>query len=230
MGLVLLNDKKISWRLKYFFSFAAFFSIAVLLLNGCRGVWLSIIICMLTIGFLLRKRHPRILAMLLILILLSAMALWFVPFLHARLITITDTHFEPNTERVLMLKSAWRMFLDHPLVGVGLDRWQYYYRHQYVSPLAHEPGVDSPHNNFAMYLDETGIIGLSAFIGLFAAVLLSLYKDFKSRSDWFALIAFSVVLGFLLGGLTDHTFRMMNVIRLMWFCVGLGSVTLDTRT
>jgi len=226
MGISLYFSEKSGTKTKWFFGLMALASVGILLLNGSRGVWLALVAVLLLYVILERKRQPKVLPMVGIMIVLSLLLLYFVPELKYRMVTIFDTHYGNNTERVLMIKSAWRIFLDYPIFGVGLDQFHHFYSDTslYLSPLAKEPGHASPHNNFMTYLAQTGTVGFSAFCSLFFITLKELYKRYKQHYQEWSLIGFFVVIGFLLGGLTDHTFIMINVLRLVWFIVGLGVV------
>lgn len=71
--------------------------------------------------------------------------------------------------RVNLWASAWRMWLDHPLLGVGLDNFLYAYRGVYILPQAwQEPNLSHPHNLPLDYLTRLGVVGL--LIGVFTQV------------------------------------------------------------
>jgi len=72
--------------------------------------------------------------------------------------------------RVQLWRSAWAMFLDHPLLGVGLDNFLYAYRGHYILPEAwQEPNLPHAHNIILDSLTRLGLSGLAAFIGIFTS-------------------------------------------------------------
>lgn len=71
-----------------------------------------------------------------------------------------------DQERILLCISAWKMFLDYPILGVGFGNWNEIYQTAYVSPLAKEPGLAHPHNLYLYLLSETGIVGFFAYFSM----------------------------------------------------------------
>jgi O-antigen ligase len=64
--------------------------------------------------------------------------------------------------RLNLWTSAWRMFLDHPLLGVGLDNFLYAYRSFYILPEAwQEPNLSHPHNIALDFLSRLGVLGFA---------------------------------------------------------------------
>lgn len=84
-------------------------------------------------------------------------------------------------ERVGMALSGLRMFFDHPLTGVGVSQYGYYYNtYEYLSlgPLSDFVGQKRIANNvYVELLSELGVIG---FV-LFAAFLSSVYRHLRGQ-------------------------------------------------
>lgn len=75
--------------------------------------------------------------------------------------------------RIQLWRSAWTMFIDHPLLGVGLDNFLYAYRGHYVLPEAwQEPNLPHAHNIILDSLTRLGLLGFAVFIGIFTAFFL----------------------------------------------------------
>lgn len=70
--------------------------------------------------------------------------------------------FEPSEERADVWPEYWRMFLDNPVLGVGLG----------VGWLTNSI-LQEPHNLFLELLSEMGIVGLLAFGALIVAIVRS---------------------------------------------------------
>lgn len=70
-----------------------------------------------------------------------------------------DPHGSSKVERIYIWKAASRMWLEHPLTGVGLGAFSYSYP-SYKLPEASEPVVAFAHNLVMNTLAETGVLGL----------------------------------------------------------------------
>ncbi|MCC6187493.1 MAG: O-antigen ligase family protein [Anaerolineales bacterium] len=69
--------------------------------------------------------------------------------------------------RVKLWVSAWRMFRDHPWLGVGPDNFLYQYRGRYILPEAwQEPNLSHPHNLLLDFLSRFGLLGLACGLWL----------------------------------------------------------------
>jgi O-antigen ligase len=74
--------------------------------------------------------------------------------------------------RIQLWQSAWNMFLDHPLLGVGPDNFLYAYRGRYILPAAwQEPNLSHPHNFFFDLFSRLGAAGLFAFVLIVAGAM-----------------------------------------------------------
>ncbi|MBX7233534.1 MAG: O-antigen ligase family protein [Caldilineales bacterium] len=119
---------------------------------------------------------------ILVLALLAALAL--LPFLGAeRFAGLFDTQSGTTFFRLQLWQSAWRMFLDHPWLGVGPDNFLYTYRSHYVLPSAwQELNLSHPHNLFLDLLTRLGLFGFVTGLWLLAASLLSALRLLAASS------------------------------------------------
>ena len=88
-----------------------------LVFSQSRGAWIAAVVMVLALVVLRRdawlsKRLALIYLPVVLLCILS-------PSLHSRAVTITDSNFESNSERLLMWRAGSRMIQDHPLLGIG---------------------------------------------------------------------------------------------------------------
>ena len=125
-----------------------------------------------------------------------------------------------------MWQSAWAMFLDHPLSGVGAQNYEYQYQNHYISPLAKERGQMHAHSNIFQVLAEQGLIGFGAFCLLFGVILKRSWQGMRQGSFWGYLLFFATM-GLLLQGLTEFNFGNAAVIRLYWLFVGVAATGLQ---
>lgn len=131
-----------------------------------------------------------------------------------------------NFERICLWQSSWMMFLDYPIIGVGLDHFNVVYRNGYILPLAKEPTINSPHNIYLHYMVETGILGLLGFlamIGLQVKYLFSLIQNkFLSKDTLICVICMLVtVIEMLVQGLFDALFLSRDFNIMYWFLWGV---------
>ena len=110
---------------------------AALLFNATRGAWLALTpVLLFIIGYYLLKGNKLAILCLALVVVAGAGLSQYKPFVK-RLATVTDTRkFQSNTERLLIWNSAYTMFKDHPVLGVGLGQYKDNYQKKYISPKA----------------------------------------------------------------------------------------------
>jgi len=101
------------------------------------------------------------------LVLALVAGMLFVPEVSQRAGSILDV--QENENRLNLWTSAWNMFLDHPVLGIGQDNWDYHFEKYRVEgwydTIAHT------HNDYLNVLTSSGIPGLVAFVGMWAVAL-----------------------------------------------------------
>jgi O-antigen ligase len=128
------------------------------------------------------------------------------------------------TERTVIWQSSMQMIRDYPWFGVGPGNFAEQYQTRYILPQAKErKSQPHAHNNLLSVWSEMGILGLSAFLALFAYVIRHYWRQARRTSDnsrlWAVLLA---TLGLQLHGLSDYTFLgFPTVIQTYWFLVGV---------
>ncbi len=198
-------------------------SLAALVVNGTRGAWLAVFFLLVVLGATLLRKNKRAVAVGAVVLVLIISAVGQHRGLQERVATLGDTSFQSNSERMLMWESAWTMFLDHPVLGVGAQNYEYQYQNYYISPLAKERGQMHAHSNIFQLLAEQGVLGFSAFVFLFGMILKRGWQGMKRGSFWGYMLFFSTM-GLLLQGLTEFNFGNAAVIRLYWLLAGVATV------
>lgn len=89
-----------------------------------------------------------------------------------------------DAERMLLLQVAWRMFVEHPWVGVGMGNFEYYWPR--YAPTDVRESVDLRHR-FAHFLPlhvaaELGIVGLVTVVWLFLALVAAVWRTLQAAS------------------------------------------------
>jgi hypothetical protein len=75
--------------------------------------------------------------------------------------------------------AAWRVFLTHPILGVGPGQFARYYSLNYVNRVGLQELTKGyqAHNLYFQALAETGLTGLACFVSIMAAIMLGLWKE-----------------------------------------------------
>lgn len=195
---------------------------AGLVFNATRGAWLAVAIVSAVLLIYYMFKSKRNLAVSIIFVALISVVLVNNPKFMHRLDTIDDfDKYQSNTERILIWQSAWNMFKDHPILGVGLGQYTENYQQKYISPQAKEPKLGHAHNNFMQMLAENGIVGFAGFVTMFGYII------FKNLLAWFkvknvyALMIVSATVCLLLQGFTEYNVGNSAVIKMYWLVLGL---------
>lgn len=87
------------------------------------------------------------------------------------LITNTGIVDESTTERQHLIQTAWKVFLDNPLLGVGLDGFRSYNTENAYA-----------HSNFLEILADCGILGFVIYYSLYFIVLKKFFGRYKQST------------------------------------------------
>jgi O-antigen ligase len=91
--------------------------------------------------------------------------------------TITKSIFTPAHDS--LIRTAYNMFLEKPLVGHGPKMFRVICKDEKYA-VGITPCMTHPHNFYVQLLAETGIIGFSFLFSVFAYVSYCAYRQFKS--------------------------------------------------
>jgi O-antigen ligase len=136
--------------------------------------------------------------------------------------------------RVKLWVSAWRMFLDYPLLGAGPDNFLYLYRSRYILPEAwQEPNLSHPHNLLLDFLSRFGLLGLAAGLALiigFWHAAVGVYRRLAAaripvaeRRSLLALVVglMGMVAAMLAHGLVDHGLFLVDLSYAFFLALGV---------
>ena len=115
---------------------------------------------------------------------------------------------------------GWLMWLDHPIAGIGIDRYAVLLDNYWTYPFA--PVARSLHNTYMQVLTETGFVGLSIFSLFLASAFL--YFRRNAAAAYFRLsnlqwIWTTVLIVLLVGAITKTDLAD----KLLWFLLGITS-------
>jgi O-antigen ligase len=131
-----------------------------------------------------------------------------------------------NLERTYMWDAGGRMFRDHPLTGVGLEDLHPVYD-RYRLPQAHER-AGHLHSVPVQIAATMGIVGLIAFVALYAAMLVCAVSGLGPMLSAPGVEAglrvgvLAALLGFLVAGLFEWNFGDEELLYLLFTLVGLA--------
>ncbi|MDP2726874.1 MAG: O-antigen ligase family protein, partial [Dehalococcoidia bacterium] len=194
---------------------------ASLLLTFSRGAWIAVGAAFLIVASLRGRRTMLAMAGAAALVLLVAL-----PFLSlGRLASVVTAD-----QRLYVWQSAIQMIADKPWTGLGLDNFLYYYREGgYMLPQAWaEPDVSHPHNILLDYWTRLGVLGVASLAWLqisFWRRGLALYGRLKGRAlQVVALALMASMVDFLVHGLLDNSYFLLDLAVIFWFTYGLMEV------
>ena len=218
--LICFLDGKVFGKYNWLSGVAFFAGCAALIFNGTRGAWLAVLPVIIFIMFYYISRKST--AAIICLVLVACIGVGLTqhrPFMR-RVRSITSTRYQSNTERLLIWQSAYKMFKDHPVLGVGLGQYKDNYQKKYISPKAKEPTLSHAHNNFLQMLAENGLIGFLGFVSMIGYFILNSFRRFwQTKSPYMLMISMST-LTLVLQGLTEYNFGNSAVMKTFWLLMG----------
>ena len=197
-----------------------------------RGAWLGFVSGILALWPLIQRRRWLLAAGLL---LLGVAVLAGPHHLRERALTMTDLDDVTFKERTYMWRSGIAMWREHPWFGVGPGGVKREYRH-YALPEAVRQRTGHVHNTPLQILVETGLVGLLAWLWLWAAFYTEAVRLVRrlpaAATRERALVAGSLaaVSGFLVAGLSEHNFGDSEVVMLAWTIMALPFAVPSARS
>ena len=220
--LIEFFERKLLGKYYWLAGFAFCICSAGLVFNATRGAWLAVAIVSAVLLIYYMFKNKRNLAVSIIFVALISTVLVNNPKFMHRLDTIDDFNkYQSNTERILIWQSAWNMFKDHPILGVGLGQYTENYQQKYISPQAKEPKLGHAHNNFLQMLAENGIVGFAGFVIMFGYIILKNLITWFNTKNVYALMIVSATVCLLLQGFTEYNVGNSAVIKMYWLILGL---------
>ncbi len=227
---VFRNEKKLNTLLSYV---ALFLSAGYLTVLRSRTAYLSVFICFIVLAILFLRRRKaddnnfrsglkRRILILVAIISISVAAASLIPYQQPpernnikNLVSgMFDTEGATNKSRIYFAKASLKMFVSHPLAGVGAGIWSGTYPMYEGKPFT-DANIDvnsfvKAHNDFLELISEYGVSGFF-YILLIAGGLISLFRKFSKDIFYapyiFVIICFSV--SSLFGFPKDNLFAVL---------------------
>lgn len=204
--------------------------VAGLGLTYVRGAWVGFGVGIGVLLVFLRRGRVLVLGGIVVL----ALALLLVPGVRRRAESIADPNDPTAHERWQMWASGLAMARDHPLTGIGPGQVKHEYA-RYAAPDVRHRSRSHLHDTPIQILVERGILGLAAWVMIFATffwragrILAGLPPD-AARPRALVAGAIAAIAGFLVGGLTEYNFGDSEVALVAYVVMALPFVVASTR-
>jgi putative inorganic carbon (hco3(-)) transporter len=171
--------------------YASVITALAMIYTDSRGGFANMVFTILIFFMFNRPRLPA----LLITVILAAFLLRFLPANYTdRILTLTELNpFSQNSTalydesfrgRTSENLAAWQMFLDHPILGVGLNNYSEYYQdYSRGIGLDNRREARDPASLYLQLLADQGLVGTFVFLAMVTWVFVNLlraYGDFRS--------------------------------------------------
>jgi putative inorganic carbon (hco3(-)) transporter len=202
-----------------------------------RGGFLTLLFAF---GVWLILRRPNLLPLFLTGILAIALLLFFLPSTYTERVTtltqlapsrvdqVSDPSFRGRLSENI---AAWRMFRDHPILGVGLGNFRVYYQ-DYSREIGLDPRRDprSPASLYMEFLSEQGLLGTALFLFLIILVfrgLLKAQRQFRSIGLDDEMHLTSALFAGLAAYLFASIFKNSAYANVFWLLMGFALATIQ---
>ncbi len=229
--LPLLLDRNTPRRERAVIAVAVALMLVALVLTMTRSSWLGFAAGAVLIGALRYRMLIPALAVVLVLVFLIAPRQY-----RERLSLMFTTQktelqgetggeavVQSNQSRMRMWRTGWRMFVEHPVAGVGDGEMYTMYR-EYVPDAIKDEGGHL-HNTYIHVLATHGIIGFIAMLALFGAIAWREWRIIRrekgTATGAVALGALAAFAGFLVNGMAEYNFGDHEIVLLLWMTFGL---------
>jgi len=148
--------------------------------------------------------------------------IWNLKFRFQQMISGNDSTF--NMRKALW-RGGWEIFKDYPLTGCGFSCVDLI-NSKYPDPTGIINRLRGMHNNFVQLAVDTGILGLSSWMGIWCGFFFLLYRRataLEGDSNEKAVILGSAagVLAFLAGGIFESNFYDSEVAMVLYLVMAL---------
>ena len=127
--------------------------------------------------------------------------------------------------RVALWKGGWEIFKDYPLTGCGF-RCIDLVNSQYPDPTGYVARYRGMHNNLIQVAVDTGILGLTAWLGIWLCFFRFIYQkaialEKEDPERWVTLGSSAAILAFLAAGFFETNFYDSEVAMALYFIIAL---------
>ena len=191
-----------------------------LLLNLSRQAWFGFLIALIFLVFFWRKKILLLIPiMLLVIYVASPLSV------QQRAKSMLSGEDRTFTMRTALWKGGWKIFKDYPLTGCGF-RCVDLVNSQYPDPTGYVARFRGMHNNLIQVAVDTGILGVTAWLGIWFYFFRFLYHkaitlEKNANERWVILGSAAAMLAFLGAGFFETNFYDSEVAMLLYFIMAL---------
>jgi len=203
--------------------------IICLLFTLTRQAWLGFLMGLIFLVFIWRK---KILWLLPVLMLTAYIASPLS--VQTRLKNMFSGNDYTFEMRKALWTSGWEIFKDYPLTGCGF-RCVDLVNSQYPDPTGLVKRLRGMHNNFIQLAVDTGILGLTAWLGIWFCFFRLLFRKAVDRErdppeNWIVFGSAAAGLAFLAGGFFETNYYDSEVVMVLYFIMALPFTSSRTET
>lgn len=190
------------------------------LLSLTRGAWIGVTMAFILISFLTHRKVGMFVLGGVSFLFVSLMIFW--SSFRERFFQAFHPSENYDSERLVLWKTNWAMFLDHPWFGVGHGDYK-----NFLPEYFQQLGVPSDHfqshahNQYLQALSNTGIIGFLFYLFFIIAVLVLTLKFYQKTQNPLFLGSLAAQVSFHLGAFTECNFERSKVRLVYLFFVAL---------
>lgn len=187
------------------------------LFNATRGAWVALAPVLLFILGYYSWQNKKIMALCLVLLCAGGAYLVNNPRFVQRTATIVSKVDTSNTARFVFWNECYRIFKEHPVLGVGLGQAKAEYKKtgKLTKFFTHA------HSNLFQMLSENGLIGLLGYLLFVGYYFKKSFGQFISQKYTTALIIASSTLALFIQGITEYNFGNSAVMKAYWLITGV---------
>lgn len=231
------SNSKDNWALWAWYGLCMLFQVISIYFTATRGDILGLIVGVVTTTIIVaifgktdkKIRKISIAALLSVVILIGG----FLLIRNTEFVRSSQTlnRFATLTAEEISKQGRWYVwpmaiqgFKDRPLLGWGQENFTYVFN-QYYDPRMYdqEPWFDRAHNVVLDWLVAGGILGLGAYLSMFAVLVWALYK-----SPRFSLIEKAVLFGLVVAYFFQNLFVFDNLVSYIYFFTLLAFIHSET--
>jgi len=197
-----------------------------LILSKTRGAWLGFIFAILVLGYTKGKKIILTSLVILLVVFMLLPTQFANRFMSSFNLEYNLHTNRSNSVRIGLWNSAFNMFLDNPVNGVGYENFKDSYIRKYK--IEGIPAFSHSHNNILNFAAELGIFGLLSFSYLMILILKNLIfyyincKNINVKLFYLGSILLFVV--YNIQGLTQYNFGDTEPLHLFFFVIALNFV------
>ena len=185
-----------------------------------RQAWLGYLIGLVLLIYVWRKKY-----ILFIPVLITTLILVSPHVVEHRLKNMISGKDSTFAIRQALWQGGWNVFKDYPLTGCGF-RCMDLVVNQYPDPTGHIEHFRGMHNNFVQLAVDTGILGLSAWLGIWICFFRLLHQKISSQKhdpneQWVLWGSLASIIAFLAGGCFESNYYDSEVAMVLFFLMAL---------